>query len=219
MKTRSVQTPGPFFDPTVDGDLVEDHYKGEYVELVHNKIPKAPSFVFYYAPWDSECLAAKAAFLEVARHFRATKGDQVKFYAVNCWWPDGQCRQNYKNLSHYPIFVAHLNGAAVSRIFVFIVKRFLQFSNRFLSISQGIIYNGPVRAELLVRFMNLVLRPVTRIDTEDELWRFRAQHDVSPNTESEKPASQVQCVKTCVCFVGGYAGILQLQHSRLRCRV
>ncbi|CAG7729366.1 unnamed protein product [Allacma fusca] len=153
LKTKSVQTPGPFFDQQDYGNLVEDYYQGEYIDLVQNKIPQAPSFVLYYAPWDSECLAAKSVFLDVARHFKRTKGGQVKFYAVNCWWPDGQCRQNYKNLSHYPIFVAHINGAA------------------------GIIYNGPVRAELMIRFLNLVIRPVTRIDTEDELWRFRAQHD------------------------------------------
>lgn len=86
---------------------------GEYVDLASKQIPFHPSFLFYYAPWDSESVASRSVFLDVAKHFFFAYHGQVKFYAINCWWPVGQCRKNYKNLSHYPIFVAHIGKAAV----------------------------------------------------------------------------------------------------------
>jgi len=114
MKTRVVPSPDPFFSEKEAPPYIQDNYKGEYVDLVINQIPFHPSFIFYYAPWDSESVAAKNVFLEIAKHFYHVEKGLVKFYAVNCWWPYGECRQNYKNLSHYPIFVAHIGKQSVS---------------------------------------------------------------------------------------------------------
>jgi len=155
LKTKTIPSPGPFFSADErGGDLIQDFYHGEYVDLAQRQIPYHPAFILYYAHWDAESVESKRELLAVAKYFHASKPGLVKFSAVNCWWPDGQCRQNYKSLSHYPIFVAYPGS------------------------THGVIYNGPIRAEPMIRFLESVLKPFTRIDTDEELWRFRAEHDV-----------------------------------------
>lgn len=114
-KIRATSIPSPFFEEKDASHFLQDNYMGEYVDLANKQIPYHPSFLFYYAPWDSESVASKSVFLSVAKHFFFTYHGRVKFYAINCWWPGGQCRKNYKNLSHYPIFVAHIGKTAVSK--------------------------------------------------------------------------------------------------------
>ena len=118
LKTRSVPVPSPFFSPESKG-WIQDNYKGEYVDLARKIIPYKATFIFYYAPWDSESVDAKSEILQFAKHFQLTRPDLIKFYGVNCWWPDGQCRQNYKSLSHYPILVVHVGSHSVSYSFAF----------------------------------------------------------------------------------------------------
>jgi hypothetical protein len=120
MKTRATPEPKPFFDSP--HHHLEDLYKGEYVDLVQTKINLGPAFIFYYAPWDSESVAARDVFLNVAAYYASALPQRIRFYAVNCWWPQGECRKNYKNLSHFPIFVAHVERNAVRRnLFSFVV--------------------------------------------------------------------------------------------------
>jgi hypothetical protein len=85
LKTRSVPVPSPFFSSEEKQDLIQDNYKGEYVEVARKIIPFHPAFIFYYAPWDSESVDAKREFLRVAKHFHLTKPGLIKFYGVNCW--------------------------------------------------------------------------------------------------------------------------------------
>jgi hypothetical protein len=115
MKTRPTPAPKPFFQETAH-NLLSDFYRGEYIDLVQRKIPLGPALVFYYAPWDSESIAARDVFLQVAQYFHKTLPGQIRFYAVNCWWPEGECRKNYKNLSHFPIFVGHVEKTTVSLV-------------------------------------------------------------------------------------------------------
>jgi len=122
MKTRPTPAPKPFFTSLLGQKHVTDFYRGEYIDLVQRKISLGPSFVFYYAPWDSESLAARSIFLEVAQHFHRTVPGQIRFFAVNCWWPEGECRKNYKTLSHFPIFVGHVGKTAVSDTNYLLIK-------------------------------------------------------------------------------------------------
>lgn len=111
-KIQTASSPQPFFPPAASRYL-QDNYNGDYADLARNTIPYVPTFVFYYAPWDSESLDARNEFLNVAHYFHNTEPGLIKFVGVNCWYVNGQCRQNYKSMSHFPIFVMHAMSPTV----------------------------------------------------------------------------------------------------------
>lgn len=79
---------------------------------------------------------------------------QIFFGAINCWWPEGECRK-YQNIRRYPLLVAHIR-------------------------TEGEIeYNGPILASYIIPFLENVMNPVMPIQNEGELLDLRAKHDVS----------------------------------------
>lgn len=104
----------------------------------------------FYAPWDSDSIRARSEIEIVANHY----GQQIFFAAINCWWPDGECRK-YHNLRRYPHFVALIR-------------------------SEGEIeYKGPILASYIIPFLDNVMNPLIPVQNEGELLDLRAQHDVS----------------------------------------
>src|SRR5689334_15495720 len=100
------------------------------------------------APWDSECIRVKKEFETVAKHYKnqvlidlmsigLTKSyfQQIFFASINCWWPDGQCRQYY-NLKRYPVMSAHVRMAG------------------------EVEYKGPIVASYMIPFLDNLLDPV-----------------------------------------------------------
>lgn len=144
-KTRPAGPPRPFFNVS---SLVADHYDGRLDgdALRCNDI----SVVLYYAPWDALSLRARAPFAAAARELHR----EVYFAAVNCWWPEGECRKTY-NPSFFPVVVAHVrdHGDVV-------------FPLR----------GGVPTAKVLVRFVRRIMRPLVLATSGAELDALVERH-------------------------------------------
>lgn len=144
-KTRPAGPPRPFFNVS---SLVADHYDGRLDgdALRCNDI----SVVLYYAPWDALSLRARAPFAAAARELHR----EVYFAAVNCWWPEGECRKTY-NPSFFPVVVAHVrdHGDVV-------------FPLR----------GGVPAAKVLVRFVRRIMRPLVLATSGAELDALVERH-------------------------------------------
>ncbi|KPM11225.1 disulfide isomerase-like protein [Sarcoptes scabiei] len=102
----------------------------------------------FYAPWDSDSLTARKEFEIVANHF----GQEIFFAAINCWWPEGECRK-YNAIRRYPHFVAHIR-------------------------SEGDIeYRHPMLASYFIPFLENIITPLVPVQNEGELLDLRAKHD------------------------------------------
>lgn len=84
----------PFFPKQ---SIVKDYYRGEVVTAIEYARTSEFSFIMFYAPWDAESQAARKEFLIAANYMK----DSVVFTAVNCWQPDGYCRNQYSKVYRY----------------------------------------------------------------------------------------------------------------------
>ncbi|XP_041365008.1 thioredoxin domain-containing protein 11-like [Gigantopelta aegis] len=105
-------------------------------------------FLMYYAPWCAKSMAVRWEFNKAAKHLQ----NQVKFVAVNCWWPDGQCRKRYKFLMYPVLFVYYLN-------------------------IDGYRYLGVLSADHMVKFLENIMYPLTSFHRKTEILDFIARHD------------------------------------------
>ena len=79
---------------------------------------------------------------------------QIFFGAINCWWPEGECRK-YQSIHRYPHLVAHIR-------------------------TEGEVeYKGPILASYIIPFLDNVMNPLVPIQNEGELLDLRSKHDVS----------------------------------------
>lgn len=108
------------------------------------------AFIMFYAPWDSESQEVKREFELAARYMQKL----VSFNAVNCWQPNGECRNHYNKVYNWPVFIAY---SAHGR---------------------GVQYNGPKTALHMIRFLNSFMAPLVRVNNI-ELQHLRQTHDVS----------------------------------------
>ncbi|KAJ6216467.1 hypothetical protein RDWZM_007624 [Blomia tropicalis] len=146
LRNRKTPTPTKFFisgNPFIT-EFEFGQLKNLWARLSENEV----SFVMYYAPWDSDCIRVRNEIEVVSNHY----GQQIFFAAINCWWPDGECRK-YQNLRRYPQLVAHIRSES------------------------ELVYNGPILASYIIPFLDNVMNPVIPISNEGELLDLRAKHD------------------------------------------
>ncbi|XP_063380638.1 uncharacterized protein LOC134667241 [Cydia fagiglandana] len=121
--------------------LVTDWHKGQLTNA-HATINNVDlSFVMYYAPWDAESQYVRGQFEEAAM----VLSDRVHFSAINCWNPGSECRLQHNKIPSWPILIAYT------------------------STSRGVLYKGPRDAQSMVRFLELVMKPLERISTTEDL--------------------------------------------------
>ncbi|XP_064478078.1 thioredoxin domain-containing protein 11-like [Ornithodoros turicata] len=143
-RTRSPNPPVHFFYG--GGHLVQDFYQGQLAEL--RLSDHDVSFLFYYAPWDRDSMRARDMIAELSRKWYK----QVHFAAVNCWWPEGECRRSY-HPSSYPVIALHVRGVG------------------------NILYRGPLfPAQHLEQFLMDAMRPLAYLTTAEQMGNLLRKH-------------------------------------------
>lgn len=168
LHTRKTPTPKKFF--TSNNPFIVEFEFGQLKELWNRMVQNEIAFIMFYAPWDSDCIRARAEFEIVASHY----GQQVEliimnfyykilnigflwkifFGAINCWWPESECRK-YHSIKRFPHFIAHIRS------------------------EEEIEYKGPILASYIIPFLDNVMNPLIPIQNEGDLLDLRAQHDAS----------------------------------------
>ncbi|CAG9856574.1 unnamed protein product [Phyllotreta striolata] len=121
-----------------ENSIVTDWYRGHISKAIESARNSDVAFVMFYAPWDADSQNARHEF-EVAAEFLQ---DRVKFVAVNCWQPQGECRTQYNKVYKWPVLIAYLPHG------------------------RGIQYNGPLRAPHMIEFLNKVCQPIRHLGKE-----------------------------------------------------
>ncbi|XP_055944258.1 thioredoxin domain-containing protein 11-like [Argiope bruennichi] len=145
LKTKKVNPPNTFFEPP---SLVTDFYTGNIKQLLSLISEKDVSLVMYYAPWDASSLQAREEFETVAKFYH----NEVFFAAINCWWPDGECRKKF-SIPSYPIVLAYVHEMGIVR------------------------YEGPIVATYLIYFLDSILSPVVPLHHSGELLDLLTKHE------------------------------------------
>ncbi|XP_069124262.1 thioredoxin domain-containing protein 11-like [Argopecten irradians] len=105
-------------------------------------------FVMYYAPWCSKSRQVRDEFSEAAKYFQ----NRVRFVAVNCWWPNGECKSSYKLLSYPELFIYHTN-------------------------LDGFKFTGIPTADHMIRFTEDILYPLKILHTREQIKEFNSRYD------------------------------------------
>ncbi|KAL4713233.1 hypothetical protein ACJJTC_013163 [Scirpophaga incertulas] len=121
--------------------VVTDWYRGELSSALAAINNNEISFVMYYAPWDAESQFVRGEFEKSA----VVLGDRVHFAAINCWHPGSECRLQHSKIPAWPILIAYT------------------VRNR------GIVYKGPMDAQSMVKFLQLIMQPLERVSTTEDL--------------------------------------------------
>ncbi|XP_073945343.1 thioredoxin domain-containing protein 11 [Choristoneura fumiferana] len=143
--------------------LVTDWHKGQ-LSNAHATINNVDvSFVMYYAPWDAESQYVRGQFEEAAMILN----DRVQFSAINCWNPGSECRLQHNKIPSWPILIAYT------------------------STSRGVLYKGPRNSHNMVKFLELILKPLQRVSGTDDLVQLLSVCDAvavgyTPLTDSSK---------------------------------
>ncbi|XP_047516741.1 thioredoxin domain-containing protein 11 [Pieris napi] len=122
-------------------NLVKDWYKGQLSNALALINKEDISFVMYYAPWDAESQYVRGEFEATA----SVLNDRVHFSAINCWNPGSECRLQHNKIPSWPILM------------VYTVT------------SRGILYKGPRNAESMVNFLELIMKPLQRVSSTEDL--------------------------------------------------
>lgn len=136
-RTRPPNPPVPFF--VGGGHLVDDFYQGRLdgVRLSYHDV----SVLFYYAPWDRDSMRARETLASLSRKWHR----QIYFAAINCWWPEGECRRAYRP-SSFPAVGVHVRGFG------------------------HLLYRGSLWPPWsLEQFLGHVARPLTYLTTAEEM--------------------------------------------------
>nr|XP_027205228.1 thioredoxin domain-containing protein 11-like [Dermatophagoides pteronyssinus] len=147
LNTRKTPIPKKIFSSN-NPFLVEFEF-GQLKELSGRILQTEIAFIMFYAPWDSDSIRASSEIEIVANHYG---GRQIFFAAINCWWPDGECRR-YQTIRRYPHFVAHIRNEG------------------------EIEYKGPVLASYIIPFLDNIMNPLIPVQNEGQLLDLRSKHD------------------------------------------
>ncbi|XP_038211860.1 thioredoxin domain-containing protein 11 [Zerene cesonia] len=144
-------------------NLVTDWYKGQLSSALAEINKEDVSFVMFYAPWDAESQYVRGEFETVA----SVLSGRVHFSAINCWNPGSECRLQHNKIPSWPILM------------VFTVS------------SRGILYKGPRNAESMVNFLELIMKPLERVSTTEDLVNLLSMCDAvavgyTPLTDTSK---------------------------------
>ncbi|GFO18587.1 thioredoxin domain-containing protein 11-like [Plakobranchus ocellatus] len=142
LPARSPQLMFPSTGPVEDAPL------GSLGSLIQKLQEEDLVVVLYYAPWCSKSRAARAEYLKAAYYFQG----MVQFAAVNCWWPEGECRKRYKFLMFPVMMVYHTK-------------------------LDGYRYFDVFRAEHIVKFVESLLHPLSIAHSKKEITGLMARHD------------------------------------------
>ncbi|XP_064639804.1 thioredoxin domain-containing protein 11-like [Lineus longissimus] len=96
---RKQPLPSPFFPS--QSPVVEDQY-GDLERLRDCLTKDEIIFVMYYAPWCSKCMEVRWEFHKAAVFMQ----EEVTFAAVNCWWPEGECKRTQAPIT-FPLFYVY----------------------------------------------------------------------------------------------------------------
>ncbi|XP_022830838.1 thioredoxin domain-containing protein 11 [Spodoptera litura] len=143
--------------------IVQDWYRGQLTNVLASVNRVDVSFVMYYAPWDAESQYVRGEFEKAALILH----DRVQFAAINCWNPGSECRLHNNKISSWPILMAYT------------------------SISTGIFYYGPRDAHSMVNFLELMIKPLRRVSSSEDLVNLLSRCDAvavgyTPLTETAK---------------------------------
>lgn len=129
--------------------FVRDHPRGD-LSVLQSKVALSDlSFVMFYAPWSADSQHARSAFETISRIFYR----ESDFFAINCWQPDGECRQQYKKVMSWPVLMAYSKH------------------------NIAVPYNGQWTETALARFIYLMMKPIHRINKPEDLLAILHNHD------------------------------------------
>ncbi|XP_041978251.1 thioredoxin domain-containing protein 11 [Aricia agestis] len=143
--------------------VVKDWYKGELSAALSVINSQDVSFVMYYAPWDAESQYVRGEFEKAAN----VLNDRVHFSAINCWNPGSECRLQHSKVPSWPILIVY----SVT--------------------SRGILYKGPRDSESMIRFLELIMKPMERVSSTEDIVHLLSICDAvaigfTPLTETSK---------------------------------
>ncbi|XP_075973532.1 thioredoxin domain-containing protein 11 [Anticarsia gemmatalis] len=121
--------------------IVRDWYRGQLSSALAGVNRADVSFVMYYAPWDAESQYVRGEFEKAALVLK----DRVLFSAINCWNPGSECRLQNNKIPSWPILMVYT------------------------TISRGVLYKGPRDAYSMVNFLELMMRPLKRVSSSEDL--------------------------------------------------
>lgn len=146
-KISRANPPLPFFSR---GSFVEDYYYGQLAATQTKVTLSDLSFVFYYAPWSSDCRHARHPFENVSRIFYK----EAYFSAINCWQPGSECRNQYSKIVSWPILMAYQRNGF------------------------GIQYQRNLWTEAaLTKFITSLLNPIQRLTSPEHLLEMMTARD------------------------------------------
>lgn len=147
-KAQKYPIPRQFFS---SDSFVRDYPRGNLNALQSEVALSDLSFVMFYAPWSADSQHARPILDTVSSIFYR----EAEFLAINCWQPDGECRQQYKKVMSWPVLMAYTKN------------------------NIAIPYNGQWTETALARFVYLMLKPIHRIDEPTELLAILHNHDAA----------------------------------------
>ncbi|CAH2106394.1 unnamed protein product [Euphydryas editha] len=121
--------------------IVKDWHKGQLSNALAKINSEDLSFLMYYAPWDAESQYVRGEFDKAANILR----DRVHFSAINCWNPGSECRLQHNKIPSWPILMAYTVT------------------------SRGVLYKGPRNAESMVKFLEMLMRPLEKVSNTEDL--------------------------------------------------
>ncbi|KAI5651874.1 thioredoxin domain-containing protein 11 [Phthorimaea operculella] len=121
--------------------VVTDWYRGQLSHALSYINYEEISFVMYYAPWDAESQFVRDEFEKAANVLR----DRVHFSAINCWNPGSECRIQNSKIPSWPILMVYTNSG------------------------RGVLYKGPRDAHSMVKFLELIIKPLERVSSTEDL--------------------------------------------------
>ncbi|CAH2037453.1 unnamed protein product, partial [Iphiclides podalirius] len=143
--------------------VVTDWYRGQLANALAAVNLADVSFIMYYAPWDAESQHVRSEFEKAAN----VLNDRVHFSAINCWNPGSECRLQHNKIPSWPILMAYTVN------------------------SRGVLYKGPRDAHHMVHFLGLVMKPLERVSSTEDLVNLLSIYDAvavayTPLTDTSK---------------------------------
>jgi len=141
---RPPAKPVPFFPRTSHHGVV-DYYKGDVFRAFSDAGQYENSLFMFYAPWDRSSQEARQTLIQVSAFFKHT---DILVAAVNCWFPTSDCAKEFGNKSlatPFPVLIFYPGQQG------------------------GVQYRGPLRADLITRWVQNCRYPLTHLHSASHL--------------------------------------------------
>lgn len=128
-------------------DTIKDFKYGTMAKLFHYVHQHTITLVFFYTPWSGQCMKHIPQLLEA---YKRISNSVVTIAAINCW--TGRCREDFPTL-HYPrLFLYHSHFNPIE-------------------------YNDEIKADNIIRFLQLSISPWRYIGNSVHLEQFLENND------------------------------------------